>query len=117
MSINTKIYYIQVPLNSAGLNELEISDDEFANVSSFEFSVGEIEILIGLFRMFNSAFNILIDEYENERLPAEYVSSALKITHDFLAKFDNNEAKIAINRVISALQLAMNLNMPLDFDF
>ena len=70
-----------------------------------------------LFRNFNSSFNLLIDEYENERLPAEYVSDSLEMARDFMNNFDTIEAKVAINRVISALQLANELNMPLDFDF
>jgi len=115
MKINTKIFYIQVPMNVAGIIELDSCEEAFCNVQTFELSAKEIEPLVDLFQVLNSTYGLLIDEYESERLPAENVPGALAIAHDFLCK--HNEARPAVNRLIAALQLAKELRMPVEFDF
>ena len=117
MKINQKIYYVQVPLNSEGLKELDYCDEELKNVQTFEFSVSEINFLMKLFLQFNEAFCLSIDEYEYERMPASVISEALVMMQSFETTSEKEEEQNSINRLNNALQLASKLNMPSDFDF
>ena len=117
MNDNFKIYYIQVPLNAEGLKELDSCDEELKNVQTFELSELETDNLMDLFHKFNSSFDLLIDRYENERLPSNNVSNALVIANDYLKIMKHSLEINATRRVIEALNLAEKLNMPIDFDF
>ena len=61
MALSWKKCYINVPINSKGIEEHETFDSEMKNIYSFEFSESEYSLLSDFFYEMNKKFNIIID--------------------------------------------------------
>lgn len=64
---------------------------------------------------FNTTFNLLIDDCEDELLPADKVASAIAMTMVYL-KRSKAEDKPRIERFLKMLELALRTNMPVSFN-
>ena len=105
------VYYINVPLNAAGIKEFENYDDEMQNVKTYELTKDEYDSLRAsgkLFQKFDEAFGIIIDVCEEERILNEDLSRAIEICEKFLKKNLTKDELMGTKKIIDALQLAFD---------
>jgi hypothetical protein len=113
-----KVFFVRVPLNDAGLQELDDVSATFQNDRVFRFSWQDSDYLMPLLLDFNDRFHLLIDLYEDETLPAEHVAEALAMAKAYIAEHsDEPDVQTVIGRLVEALELAQSLGMPVLFDF
>lgn len=111
--------HINVPVNDRGRRAVteeteyvEFVDDDF---SSMKYSDEDAQVLTGLFMKFNDAFGLLIDDCEDELLPADKVARAIELTEKWLERSDVID-KPRITRFLGMLQLAQRTGMPVSFN-
>lgn len=105
------VYYMNVPLNSVGIEEFEGYDEELSNVKTFELTQEEYEALRqpkGLFQIFDEKFGIFIDVCEEERIDKDNLREALKNANKMYGKHKNDVTDKAIKKVIDSLECAIN---------
>ena len=112
-----KIYFINVPINQQGIEERESWDELMPNVRTFELTTTEYDRLIKVFNVWNKAFDLFIDSFEEEEMQAEDVPEALSLLDEFINKSDSSEFLAAVQKLKSGLQLAVDLGMKIYFDF
>lgn len=86
------VYYMNVPLNEAGINEFDTYDEEMQNVRTFELTQDEYDFLRqpnGLFDKFDEKFGIIIDVCEEERIENENLVEALHLAKESIVKYPN----------------------------
>lgn len=110
-------YLLSVPHNINSLNEFPEGmlweDIEFED---FEISEADYGNLFDLFYQFNQAFDIFIDEYEEEEIAADKIQTAVKMTEEYARKAPA-EVKISAEKLLSALRRAAVLDKPLELFF
>ncbi len=110
-------YLLSVPHNIDSLNEFPEGmlweDVEFED---FEISAADYDNLFDIFCQFNRAFDIFIDEYEEEEISADKIQTAVKMTEDYARKAPA-EAKASTEKLLSALRRAADLDKPLELFF
>ena len=99
-------YNLFVPLDEQGERDMQYADFDDRHCASFELRRVEYEALNPLWDAYNFAFHIIIDEYEDEELPAEHVVTALLMAQTALEKSDNAIERNGLHILIEALQLA-----------
>ena len=99
-------YNLFVPLDEQGERDMQYADFDDQHCASFELRRVEYEALNPLWDAYNFAFHIIIDEYEDEELPAEHVATALLMAQTALEKSDNSIERNGLHTLIEALQLA-----------
>lgn len=111
--------HINVPLNARGRRAVteehecvEFIDEDF---SSMKYSDEDAHVLTRLFMDFNNAFNLLIDDCEDELLPADKVASAIALTQTFLERSQEAD-KPRVIRFLEMLELAQRTGMPVSFN-
>ena len=110
--------FVNVPLNERG--RLAVAGDgyvEFINedFASMNYACAEHDALTDLFFAYNDTFNILIDDCEDELLPADKVRHALEMARTYLQKAEDIH-KPQIEKFIRLLELAQRTNMPVSFN-
>jgi hypothetical protein len=108
--------YLNIPMNDNGVFELDnIYDGKWENVFSIQLTKQDIENTTGLINDFNSAFNIIIDVAEEERLLNKDLRTALEIANKrFITSSD--KAKPSIQKIINAIKKAIEYNTFVEFD-
>lgn len=104
------VYYINVPVNDAGIAEFENYDDVMENVKTFELTKDEYEYLRkpgGLFQVYDERFGTLIDVCEEERIENENLKEALRFAYKIFDKCKSEIAEIALRKVIDSLKCAI----------
>jgi hypothetical protein len=99
---------MSVPLNKKGIEELEYGVEESNNIKVIHLSNSEFEELYqdgGVFDRINEKYDLMIDDFESERIPKEKIQYCLTIVDGKYAKFKE------------ALNLAKEYNTFLDLDF
>ena len=114
METNHK-FIIGIPLNVANLDDISMPWEEI-KWEDFEITPSDYALLFDLFTEFNSAFGIIIDEYEEEVIPADKISEAISLTENYKKKF-NDEHVQAADKLLSALNRAKELNKPVELSF
>ena len=110
--------YLNVPLNSTGMLEYETNDPVWNNVFTIELSDIEYELLDRVFNDWNHKFHIIIDIFEEETLNPENAQEAMEILKRHIEKNSNNQDFLnAAEKLKSALEKAIEVNMPLFLDF
>ena len=111
--------HVNVPINERGRRAVteeheyvEFIDDDF---SSMKYSDEDALVLTDLFMEFNDAFDLLIDDCEDELLPADKVAPAIAMTKAFL-NHTNASDKPRVERFLAMLELAQRTNMPVSFN-
>ncbi len=81
---------ITVPISAEALARLETDSCVAGDVAEVSLTQAQFDELwrCGLFQALNSRLGVLIDEYEDARLPAESLSLALGIVQEFACKCD-----------------------------
>lgn len=74
-------------------------------------------IYMDIFNKFNEKFDLLIDFFEEEDLPAEKLSKTEKITSDFLKTNITDEQKCAAEKVLRVIQKAIECGTYVCFEF
>ena len=108
---NHKCYCIAL-LNQKGIQEMEeYQFDEYTENMFIEtLTYNEAEsIYMDIFNKFNEKFDLLIDFFEEEDLPAEKLSKTEKITSDFLKTNITDEQKCAAEKVLRVIQKLSNV--------
>lgn len=99
-------YNLFVPLDEQGEHDMQYADFNTDHCASFELRRTEYEALNPLWDAYNFAFQIIIDEYEEEELPAQHITTALTMAQTALKKSDNPTERHGLTTLIEALQLA-----------
>ena len=111
--------YINVPLNDRGKQAIvgneyvEFNDDDF---KSMEYTQKAHKAMTWLIFKFNDTFGILIDDFEDEVLPADKVGEALELAKAF-SQSAPEKHKPVIAEFIALLEFARDTNMPVAFNF
>ncbi len=114
MKANHK-FIIGIPLNVANLNDIEKPWEEI-RWEDIEITSTDYALLFDLFTEFNSAFNIIIDEYEEEVIPADKISDAILLTKNYKKKFADEHVQAA-DKLLAAFNRARELNKPVELSF
>lgn len=114
-----KCYCIAL-LNQKGIQEMEeYQFDEYTEnmfVETLTYKEEE-SIYMDVFSKFNEKFELLIDCFEEEELPAEKLSEAEKIVSDFLKTEISDEQKSAAEKVLRVIQKAIECGTYVCFEF
>ena len=111
--------FINVPLNDRGKQAIvgneyvEFNDDDF---KSMEYTLEAHKAMTWLIFKFNDTFDILIDDFEDEVLPADKVGEALELAKSF-GRSAPEKHKPVIAEFIALLEFARDTNMPVAFNF
>ena len=118
MTMDWKKCFLNVPLNDAGMLEYDNNDPEWNNVFTVELTHVEYHILWRVFNDWNDKFDILIDIFEEETLNPENAQEAMVILERHIEKNSGNQDFLnAAEKLKSALEKAIEVNMPLFLDF
>ena len=111
--------YVNVPLNDRGRQAIvgneyvEFCDDDF---KSMEYTQEAHKAMTWLIFKFNDTFDILIDDFEDEVLPADKVGEAVELAKAF-SQSAPEKHKPVIAEFIALLEFARDTNMPVAFNF
>ena len=110
--------YLNVPLNKLGEWEYSQTQTGWSNVYSGVLSWEEFNLLFDVFYAWNEKFDLLIDIFEEETLPADRTREAMAILERYIAKRNDVPAFVsAANKLKEALQKAIEAQTPLFLDF
>lgn len=104
------VYYINVPLNEAGINEFENYDEVMKNVKTFELTKEEYEYLRkpkSLFQIYDEKFGTIIDVCEEERIGNENLEEALQYANKQFKKHKSELADVALQKIIDSMECAI----------
>lgn len=103
-----KIRYISVPLNEKGIKDYNYGKEDSDNIKVLELSENEFYDLYdnGIFDKINLKCNLLIDDYESEKISDSNLEIALNIVKE-------NKCDI----LVRALELAIKYNTLVGLDF
>ena len=113
----THRYCLSIPLNVNSLDE--IPDGmlwEDIRFEHFEISKSDYDNLFSLFCQFDEPLNLIIDEYEEEEIPADKIQMAIEMTEAYISKA-SAETKTSANKLLAALVRAKELGKPIEFFF
>lgn len=99
-------YNLFVPLDKQGERDMQYADFNTDHCASFELRNVEYVALNPLWNAYNFAFHIIIDEYEEEELPAEHIGMALTMACTALEKSTDPIETSGLHTLIEALRLA-----------
>ena len=105
------VYYINVPLNEAGIEEFETYSEEMPNVKTFELTQEEYEVLRqpkSLFQIFDEKFGTIIDVCEEERIEEANLAEALQLAIKLVEKHSDALIVRATQKVIDSLKCAID---------
>ena len=117
MALEWKECYINIPLNDTGIEEHERFDVEMSNVFSVALSWNDYNELNSVFALWNHRFHIIIDIFEEEVMDSDDVEEAMKILDDYIIAHPSAASKGSIEKLKSAIAKAIELKMPVFFDF
>lgn len=110
-------YNLLVSLDEQGEKDMQYADFNTAHCACFELSKAEYEALNPLWDAYNFAFNIIIDEYEEEELPARHVATALLMARNALELSHDDVERRGLVTLIEALLLAQDHQTFVDLVF
>lgn len=110
-------YLLSIPLNIDDVDNIP-EGVLFENIRFEEYQItkAEYESLYPLFCKFDDAFGILIDEYEEEVIPAEGICVALELSRGFAEEVDD-ATRAATEKFVSILCRAQELGKQLLLSF
>ncbi len=116
---NTHRFIIGIPTNVSALNDLESSGLTWEEIrwEDFEISPSDYARLFALFTDFNRAFDIIIDEYEEEVIPADRIGEAISLTEAYRRRSKNESVVQSADKLLAALTRAKDLNKPVELFF
>lgn len=114
---NNHRYMLSIPLNVKDLDNIEecIPWEEI-KFEEYRITKEDFNNLYKLFCEFDKPFDILIDEYEEEIIPASGIQTAIQMTLDFAATA-SSEVKESANKLLCALNRAKELGKQILLSF
>lgn len=111
-------FIIGIPTNIQNLHDPGASGLKWEEIKweDFEISQSDYALLFDLFTDFNLAFGIIIDEYEDEIIPADKIGEAIARTEAYKKRFRDEHVQAA-DRLLAALVRAKELNKPVELFF
>ena len=109
-----------VPVNEAGETEMknmDYLDNPSPNIREFFFPYKYNNFLFHLYLDYNKAFNIIIDDCEDERMKKEDVPKALEMAIAFRENAADESTKEAASKLIEILSFAKEHNSLVEFWF
>ena len=114
---NNHRYVLSIPLNVDDLDNIPVGllweDIKF---EEHEITKDDYNNLFQLFCQFDKPFDIIIDEYEEEEIPADKIQMAIEMTEAYISKA-SAETKTSANKLLAALVRAKELGKPIEFFF
>ncbi|SDW58657.1 hypothetical protein SAMN05216391_11193 [Lachnospiraceae bacterium KHCPX20] len=113
------VYYLNVPVNSEGVEEFESYSETMPDVKTFELTEEEYLFLRkpnGLFQKFDATFGTIIDVCEEERITFEQLPVALELTEYALKIAKDQHEKSAIEKMRDSLVLAIESETFMEID-
>lgn len=111
----THHYMLSIPLNVRDLNTIEIPWEEI-QFEDYQITQADYENLFALFCQFDKPFDIIIDEYEEEEIPADKIQTAIEMAETYASK-SPIEIKASTEKLLVALNRAKELGKPLELFF
>lgn len=114
----THRFIIGIPTNVSDLDNPGGSGLKWEEIKweDFEISSSDYALLFDLFTDFNKAFDIIIDEYEDEIIPADKIDEAIVWTKAYKNRFRDEHVQAA-DKLLAALGRAKELNKPIELFF
>lgn len=110
-------YCLSVPLNVESLDRIpEGLLWEDIQFEDHPISKTDYDNLFELFCQFDQPFDILIDEYEEEEIPADKIQTAIEMTEAYASKA-SIDIKESTAKLLVALRRAKELRKPLELFF
>lgn len=110
-------YLLSIPLNVSDLDKIDEGvlweDIKF---EEFQITKADYDNLFALFRKFDQPFDIVIDEYEEEIIPADKISAAIEMTESYAAGA-SDEVKASTEKFLAALNRAKELDKQILLSF
>ncbi len=110
------VVYFTVPRTREAMDAWVPGITDYARYEHFEVTNGANNLLQQLYNMFNKEFNIIIDNCEDEKLSFMDLPKALSMVETF-NNSDSTELSIVLDKLRSAIKLAMFYGTCLYFDF
>ena len=110
-------YVLSIPLNVKDLNNItECIPWEEVQFEDFEITKEDYDHLLPLFCEFDKPFNIFIDEYEEEVIPASDIPTAIEMANEY-AKKATPQVCASTEKLLAALTRANELGKQLALFF
>lgn len=111
------LYCISIPLNIDDLDNIpEGVLWEDIKFDDFYLSKSDYDNLLKLFCQFDKPFDVIIDEYEEEIIPASRIQTAIEMTERFANKASPTVKKSA-EKLLIAFKRAKELHKQILFSF
>ena len=110
-------YILSIPLNIDDLDNIE-EGILWENIQFEEYQISkeDFDNLFDLFCKFDKPFDIIIDEYEEEIIPATGIQTAIEITEDY-ATTASAGVKASAEKLLVALRRAKELGKQILLSF
>ncbi len=112
-------YIMNVPRDAEQVRNADGYFEEMSNVEPFELTKDEYDYLRvynGMFDVFDEKFGTIIEECEEERIEAKDIGEALEVASEYAKKAKSEMELNAVNKVITALKVAKERGVFLEFD-
>lgn len=117
MSDDDRLVFFKVPKNRTGRKEIWYLVAKSDNIFSRQMRRGDNDKLFPLYDKFNGKFDIIIDQYEDERLPAKCVDKALEMTRAFAATHTDEVTQRAVKVLLEGTEAAKKYGGFVEFCF
>ncbi|MCR4664890.1 MAG: hypothetical protein K5660_05945 [Paludibacteraceae bacterium] len=110
-------YILSIPLNVDNLDN--IPDGvlwEDIKFEDFMITKGDYNNLFPLFCQFDKPLGSIIDEYEEEEIPASKIQAAIEMTEKYAATAPS-EVRASTEKLLAAFRRAKELGKPIEFFF
>ena len=114
---NNHHYVLSIPLNVDNLDNIpEGILWEDIKFEEHPITKDDYNNLFQLFCQFDKPFDIIIDEYGEEEIPADKIQMAIEMTEAYISNA-SAETKTSANKLLAALVRARELGKPIEFFF
>lgn len=103
----TKVFILQVPLNERGEWELMHVRPDLPNCRVRWLTERECDLLFPLFDEYNERFDVIIDYFESEIIPADRIAEALDMARRRLDGAADPDERSGLETLIGQLETAL----------
>lgn len=110
-------HVLSIPLNVDSLDDIpEGVLWEDIKFEDYEITREDYHNLFPLFCQFDTPFDIIVDEYEEEEIPADKIQTAVEMTEAYIVRA-SAEVKTSAHKLLAALRRAAELGKPIELFF
>lgn len=110
-------FMLQTPLNARGEWELTHCPPTLPNCDVRWLTKSEVDLLFPLFNEYNARFDIIIDFFESETIPAGRIAEALGMARGRLERAADPVERHGLDTLIGSLSLALRNRTFMSLDF